>query len=119
MASPAPATAVSRPDDLNGLRLGRFVPLDAAARRAAVEAFDLRALDRAFLDDPYPVYHLLRPYAPVRQMPDGSYFLTRYHDLHAVIGRAHVCTPVTNAHLVCRLLLEIKHNRDRLIRPLT
>src|SRR3546814_5652187 len=24
------------------------------------------------------------------------------------IGRAHVCTPVTNAHLVCRLLLE--HN---------
>src|SRR3546814_10167577 len=25
------------------------------------------------------------------------------------IGRAHVCTPVTNAHLVCRLLLETKH----------
>src|SRR3546814_2746328 len=25
------------------------------------------------------------------------------------IGRAHVCTPVTNAQLVCRLLLE-KHN---------
>src|SRR3546814_2090892 len=23
------------------------------------------------------------------------------------IGRAHVCTPVTNAHLVCRLLLAI------------
>src|SRR3546814_5184470 len=22
------------------------------------------------------------------------------------IGRAHVCTPVTNAHIVCRLLLE-------------
>src|SRR3546814_2567349 len=26
--------------------------------------------------------------------------------LHAQIGRAHVCTPVTNAPLVCRLLLE-------------
>src|SRR3546814_2420126 len=25
------------------------------------------------------------------------------------IGRAHVCTPVTNAHLVCRLLLDKKH----------
>src|SRR3546814_5222091 len=25
---------------------------------------------------------------------------------HAEIGRAHVCTPVTNAHLVCRLLLD-------------
>src|SRR3546814_4019823 len=24
------------------------------------------------------------------------------------IGRAHVCNPVTNAHLVCRLLLEKK-----------
>src|SRR3546814_4317208 len=26
------------------------------------------------------------------------------------IGRAHVCTPVTNEHLVCRLLLETKNN---------
>src|SRR3546814_9919787 len=26
--------------------------------------------------------------------------------LHDEIGSAHVCTPVTNAHLVCRLLLE-------------
>src|SRR3546814_6908571 len=26
------------------------------------------------------------------------------------IGRAHVLTPVTNAHLVCRLLLEKKNN---------
>src|SRR3546814_4389837 len=26
--------------------------------------------------------------------------------LESEIGRAHVCTPVTNAHLVCRLLLE-------------
>src|SRR3546814_5862861 len=26
------------------------------------------------------------------------------------IGRAHVSTPVTNAHLVCRLLLEKKNN---------
>src|SRR3546814_9226343 len=28
----------------------------------------------------------------------------------AEIGRAHVCTPVTNAHLVCRLLLEKQNN---------
>src|SRR3546814_1318369 len=28
--------------------------------------------------------------------------------LSVKIGRAHVCTPVTNAHLVCRLLLEKK-----------
>src|SRR3546814_9056078 len=34
------------------------------------------------------------------------------------IGRAHVCTPVTNAHLVCRLLLEkqnITQNYDNTI----
>src|SRR3546814_17282946 len=30
-------------------------------------------------------------------------------DVHVdEIGRAHVCTPVTNAHIVCRLLLEKK-----------
>src|SRR3546814_2487286 len=32
------------------------------------------------------------------------------------IGRAHVCTPVTNAHLACRLLLEkkkiVKHEQQ-------
>src|SRR3546814_5304324 len=28
------------------------------------------------------------------------------------IGRAHVCTPVTNAHIVCRLLLEKKNNKQ-------
>src|SRR3546814_727318 len=30
---------------------------------------------------------------------------------HGEIGRAHVCTPVTNAPLVCRLLLEKKNNQ--------
>src|SRR3546814_8401324 len=28
------------------------------------------------------------------------------------IGRAHVCTPVTNAHLVCRLLLAKKNTQQ-------
>src|SRR3546814_9442039 len=32
------------------------------------------------------------------------------------IGRAHVCTPVTNAHLVCRLLLEQTKDNTALIR---
>src|SRR3546814_5125219 len=33
------------------------------------------------------------------------------HDYPGIdkIGRAHVCTPVTNAHLVCRILLEKKN----------
>src|SRR3546814_4431939 len=29
----------------------------------------------------------------------------------AEIGRAHVCTPVTNAHLVCRLRLQTKKEK--------
>jgi hypothetical protein len=47
----------------------------------AVAAFDLTRLDRAFLDDPYPVYRALREHDPVHRLPDGSYFLTRYDDL--------------------------------------
>src|SRR3546814_3268986 len=37
----------------------------------------------------------------------------RNHDVYfkPEIGRAHVRTPVTNAHLVCRLLLETKHTQ--------
>src|SRR3546814_10725977 len=36
------------------------------------------------------------------------------------IGRAHVCTPVTNAHLVCRLLLDKKNtNHDTSTRNTT
>src|SRR3546814_7833491 len=30
------------------------------------------------------------------------------------IGRAHVWTPVTNAHLVCRLLLEKKKQKNKI-----
>lgn len=51
---------------------------------AQVADFDLRRLGRDFLDNPYPVYHLLRQHDPVRRMPDGSWFLTRYDDLQAV-----------------------------------
>ncbi len=42
--------------------------------------FDLRHLSRDFLHDPFPTYHALRQYDPVRRMPDGSYFLSRYDD---------------------------------------
>src|SRR3546814_8633846 len=34
-------------------------------------------------------------------------------DCYPQIGRAHVSTPVTNAHLVCRLLLEKKQKNTR------
>ncbi len=46
--------------------------------------FDLRALPDSFYDDPYPTYRALREHEPVKRMPDGSYFLTRYSDCSAV-----------------------------------
>ena len=46
--------------------------------------FDLRALDATFYADPFPVYRALREHEPVRRMPDGSLFLTRYADVLAV-----------------------------------
>ncbi|WP_428983344.1 cytochrome P450 [Paraburkholderia diazotrophica] len=46
--------------------------------------FDLRHLDASFHADPYPVYRALRTHEPVKRMPDGSLFLTRYRDVQAV-----------------------------------
>ena len=51
---------------------------------ALAERFDLRHLSDAFYDDPFPTYHALREHAPVRRMPDGSVFLTRYADIVGV-----------------------------------
>ena len=52
-----------------------------ASGAALATAFDLKHLDRAFLDDPYPTYRALRACDPIHRMPDGTYFLTRYDDL--------------------------------------
>lgn len=66
----------------------RMPPIVSASTEesAEVAAFDLRRLDRAFLDDPYPTYRALRAHDPVHRMPDGSYFFTRYADLAAIYG---------------------------------
>lgn len=46
--------------------------------------FDLNAIDRAFIDAPYPTLARLRAQDPVHRNPDGSVFLTRYDDCLAV-----------------------------------
>jgi cytochrome P450 len=46
--------------------------------------FDLRRLPPSFYDNPFPTYHALRQESPIREMPDGSLFLTRHADLVAV-----------------------------------
>jgi cytochrome P450 len=57
--------------------------------REIAAGFDLRALPADFYANPYPVYAALRETAPVRLMPDGSWFLTRHADLVAVYRDAH------------------------------
>src|SRR3546814_6666448 len=46
-------------------------------------------------------------------MPLSFIQLREFHATRNIveIGRAHVCTPVTNAHLVCRLMLAKKKNQ--------
>ncbi len=59
-------------------------PMAPGRAREIADGFDLRALPADFYANPYPVYDALRTHAPVRRMPDGSWFLTRHADLVAV-----------------------------------
>lgn len=59
-------------------------PMTRGRAQEIAASFDLRALPPDFHANPYPVYRVLRETQPVRPMPDGSYFLTRYADLVAV-----------------------------------
>jgi cytochrome P450 len=49
--------------------------------RELAESFDLERLTPEFYANPYPTYRALRDNAPVKRLPNGSYFLTRYDDL--------------------------------------
>lgn len=59
-------------------------PMSPARAQEIARSFDLRKLPPDFLANPYPVYAALRETQPVRQMPDGSWFLTRHADLLTV-----------------------------------
>jgi len=52
---------------------------DGVRERAA--RFDLAHLPDDYYADPYPYYRALRAHEPVKLMPDGSWFLTRYDDI--------------------------------------
>ena len=49
--------------------------------RELTASFDLERLTPEFYLNPYPTYRALRESEPVKRMPNGSYFLTRYDDL--------------------------------------
>src|ERR1700709_2740079 len=52
-----------------------------ASARDLAENFDIEKLTPEFYADPYPTYRALRKHEPVKRLPNGSYFLTRYDDL--------------------------------------
>jgi cytochrome P450 len=54
--------------------------MNANARELAAN-FDIEKLTGDFYADPYPTYRALREHEPVKRLPNGSYFLTRYDDL--------------------------------------
>src|SRR3954466_6879620 len=56
--------------------------MNANARELAA-SFDIEKLTPEFYADPYPTYRALRENEPVKRLPNGSYFLTRYDDLVA------------------------------------
>jgi cytochrome P450 len=49
--------------------------------RVLAASFDLEKLAPEFYANPYPTYRALRENEPVKRLPNGSYFLTRYDDL--------------------------------------
>src|SRR6201985_2454116 len=49
--------------------------------RELADNFDLERLTPEFYADPYPTYRALREIDPVKRLPNGAIFLTRYDDL--------------------------------------
>jgi cytochrome P450 len=52
-----------------------------ANTRELAAGFDIEKLTPEFYADPYPTYRALREHEPVKRLPNGSWFLTRYDDL--------------------------------------
>jgi len=52
--------------------------------RELAATFDLERLTPEFYANPYPTYRALRETEPVKRLPNGAYFLTRYDDLVGV-----------------------------------
>jgi cytochrome P450 len=57
-------------------------PPDAVLRFA--DSLDLRDLPPEFYENPFPYYAALRAESPVKRLPDGTYFVTRYDDVEFV-----------------------------------
>jgi cytochrome P450 len=57
---------------------------DLAPPAQLAREFDLRRLPPDFYQNPFPYYAALRHHEPVKPLPGGGYFLTRYRDIEYV-----------------------------------
>ena len=55
-----------------------------AMNHSNLENFDLRSVPDDYLEDPYQFLAALREKQPVYKNPDGTFVLTRYHDMEAI-----------------------------------
>jgi cytochrome P450 len=74
--------------------------MNANARELAAN-FDIEKLTPEFYADPYPTYRALREHEPIKRLPNGSWFLTRYDDL-ATPTRARSFSLPTRKKSSCR-----------------
>src|SRR3546814_10309234 len=77
--------------------------------RSELDAVDLAGMRREHVDADVHRRQVIieAPVAGERRVEHPAQPMDQHGLLHQ-IGRAHVRTPVTNAHLVCRLLLDTK-----------
>jgi cytochrome P450 len=72
--------------------------MNANARELTAN-FDLEKLTPEFYADPYPTYRALREHEPVKLLPNGSWFLTRYDDLVGVYKNKNCSAPTRRRSL--------------------
>lgn len=61
------------------------ISLDNTNKSGSAQAFKFNPFDLGFRTNPYPAYHRLRSWEPVHQHFFGSWGLTRYADIKAVL----------------------------------
>ena len=94
--------------------------MNANARELAA-GFDLEKLTPEFYANPYPTYRALREHEPVKRLPNGSYFLTRYDDLVTAYKNTKVVLLRQEARVRAEIrrlaALRAPHHQPRLQRP--
>src|SRR3546814_9155792 len=85
------------------------VKLESKKTLELIQFVDAHDIDVLYYEKPYYV-------VPADDLAEEAFIVLRdaLRKTRKEIGRAHVCTPVTNAQLVCRLLLETKNEQHKL-----